>query len=277
MKLGTHTSGGPTKAIGVGNKLGCDSIQLFTSNPNRWRPTEITDEVARKFRSDWAASSIDPILSHDSYLINIASSKPKILHQSRRALHLEIERCAKLGIPYVNMHPGAHVGAGEEEGLKILVDSLNDVLAKTINSSVSILLETTAGQGTNLGYRFEHLRHAMDRVEQQERIGVCLDTCHIFAAGYDIRTEEGYERTFQQFDQIIGFQHLKMFHINDAKSTYGSRVDRHENIGKGNIGLEPFRWLMNDPRFEQIPMILETPNSEEMHPVDLKILRDLEE
>lgn len=277
MILGAHAPGGPTKAIGVGVELDCDSIQVFTSNPSRWAPTEITEEVAEKFREDWAASSIGTIFSHDSYLINIASPKPKILHQSRRALTFEIERCAKLGITYVNMHPGAHVGEGEDEGLRILVESLNVVLDKTAHTEVSILLETTAGQGTNLGYRFEHLRYAMDGVGQSERIGVCIDTCHIFAAGYAIHTEEGYAKTYEQFDEIIGLEHVKMFHVNDAKSAFESRVDRHENIGQGNIGLEPFRWLMNDRRFAEVPMILETPKPEKMHAVDLKLLRDLQE
>ena len=277
MILGAHvhTKGGPHTGISNGEALGCQAIQIFTTNPNRWPRKELADNDVDIFIQCWQDSNIEVILAHDSHLTNLISTRADVLKSSLRAFYGTIQRAARLQILYVVTHLGAHLDAGEEAGLELLSENLNDLLNKTAETNVIILLETTAGQGTNLGYRFEHIKQVMDAIELKHRIGVCFDTCHVFAAGYDIRTAKSYQATFNKFDKIIGLENLKAFHLNDAKSSLGSRVDRHEHIGKGKIGLEAFRLLVNNERFQHIPMIIETPQSEEMHPMNLKVLRGL--
>jgi deoxyribonuclease-4 len=264
MLLGAHMSisGGLHLAIERGKQVQCEALQIFTKNSNQWKSKPLQEpEIAefKKRRREWGNFTI---LVHDSYLINLGSPKEPDRQKSIHAFLDEMERCERLNLPYLVFHPGAHLGSGEDEGCRFVAESLNDVLLKTSGFKVIPLMETTAGQGTTLGYKFDHLRQILDLVKSPERIGVCVDTCHIFTAGYDIRTREGYDRTFEAFDQLVGIGTIKAFHLNDSKKEFLSRVDRHEHIGKGFIGLEAFQILMNDPRFKTIPMVLETPKGE---------------
>ena len=267
LLLGAHMSiaGGVHTAVDRATSVGCTALQVFTKNNNQWRGKPNTPEDIEKYRTKIAAAGIAPVVSHDSYLINLCGTNPEILEKSREAFIDELERCEQLGIPLLNFHPGSHLGAGDEEGIKRICESLNIAHEATKGYAVKSVLEATAGQGSNVGYRFEHLRAIIDGVEHPERMAVCIDTCHIFAAGYDIATEKGYEATFAEFDAVVGLHRLAAFHINDSKKGLGSRVDRHEHIGKGAIGLTGFRLLMNDERFARVPKILETPKSDDLH------------
>ncbi|MBM4176894.1 MAG: deoxyribonuclease IV [Ignavibacteria bacterium] len=264
--LGAHTSiaGGVDTAIDRAVKIKCNTIQIFTKNNNQWKAAPLTEEAVRNYKNKLKLSKIAPVIAHDSYLINLCAKDQELLQKSRISFIDELKRCELLGISCLNFHPGAHLGQGEKDGIKIIAESLNIVHEKTPNFKVKSMIETTAGQGTNIGYRFEQLREIIDKVENKKRLAVCIDTCHIFAGGYDIRTEESYEKTFSEFRKIIGLKYLKAFHVNDSKKELGSRLDRHEHIGKGFIGLNGFRLLMNDKRFEKIPKILETPKGPEM-------------
>jgi deoxyribonuclease IV len=275
--LGAHvsTSGGVDKAPVNGKSLGCEAIQVFTRNQMQWRARPLSELQIAGFREGLKECSIQTTVSHDSYLINLGSHEPVTLQKSLDAFADEIERCEQLGIPLLVFHPGSHVGAGEAAGLQRIVDSLNAVLNRKPKYRTQVLLENTAGQGSNLGYRFEHLGEILAKTENADRLGVCLDTCHLFASGYDLRTRSSYEATFEQFDAIVGLGRVKVFHLNDSKKSLGSRVDRHENIGKGQLGLEPFRFLLNDPRFAGLPMLLETPGGDEAYRIDLTTLRSL--
>jgi len=275
--LGAHvsTSGGVDKAPGNGKSLGCEAIQVFTRNQMQWRARPLSEPDIVAFRSGLRECGIQVAVSHDSYLINLGSHEPVTLQKSLDAFADEIERCEQLGIPFLVFHPGSHVGAGEAAGLQRIADSLNAVLARKPKYKTQVLLENTAGQGSNLGYRFEHLAAILAKTKDSSRLGVCLDTCHLFAAGYDMRTHSTYEATFRKFEAILGLDQVKAFHLNDSKKSLGSRVDRHENIGKGELGLEPFRFLLSDPRFAGLPMLLETPGGEEAYRRDLKTLRSL--
>jgi len=263
--LGAHTStqGGVSAAITLAEKLNFTAIQIFTKNNNQWKGKVLTQNEADEFKRKLAASSIKVVVSHDSYLINLCSSKPELLEKSRDAFIDELERCEMLGIPYLNFHPGAHGGMGEEEGIKLIAESLNLAHQKTKNYKVKSMLEATAGQGTAIGYTFEHLKKIIDLVDEKERMCVCIDTAHIFAAGYDIKDKKNYNRVIKDFDEIIGLDLLKCFHMNDSKKPLASRVDRHDHIGKGFIGLEGFTNIMNDKRLLHIPKILETPKGKE--------------
>jgi deoxyribonuclease-4 len=265
--LGAHMSiaGGVHTAVDRATSIGCTALQVFTKNNNQWNGKPFTDSDSTLYREKILASGIAPVVSHDSYLINLCATNPEILKKSRAAFIDELERCEHLGIPLLNFHPGSHLGVGEDEGIKRICESLNIAHEATKGYAVKSVLETTAGQGTNIGFRFEHLRAIIDGVDQPERMAVCIDTCHIFAAGYDIATEKGFKETFCEFDKIIGLERLAAFHVNDSKKGLGSRVDRHEHIGKGAIGLTGFRLLMNDKRFARIPKILETPKSDDLH------------
>lgn len=267
LLLGAHMSiaGGVHTAVDRAVSVQCTALQVFTKNNNQWNGKPFTEEDITQYRTKIAAAGIAPVVSHDSYLINLCGTNPDILKKSRGAFIDELERCEALGIPLLNFHPGSHLGLGEEEGIKGICESLNIAHEATKGFAVKSVLEATAGQGTNIGHRFEHLRAIIDGVEHPERMAVCIDTCHIFAAGYDIATEKGYEETFILFDEIIGLDRLAAFHVNDSKKGLGSRVDRHEHIGKGAIGLTGFRLLMNDERFAHIPKILETPKSDDLH------------
>lgn len=264
--FGSHMSiaGGFDKALERGKQVNCETIQIFTKNSSQWKAKDISKENLQKFRGFYDEAGIDPVIAHDSYLINLASPDPELHKKSEEAFFIEMERCEKLQIPYLVFHPGSHIGSGEKTGLKKIAQSINRLLKRGKGFKVSLLLETTAGQGTNLGYKFEHLAEIMKMVRQKKSVGVCVDTCHIFAAGYDIKTEKGYKKTFQNFDKLIGLDNLKVFHINDSKKDLGSRVDRHEHIGKGFLGLDPFRFLVNDKRFVKIPKILETPKDPDL-------------
>ena len=275
--LGAHVSisGGVDKAPANGKALDCQAIQIFTRNQLQWRARSLSDLEISGFRKGVKECSLKAAVSHDSYLINLGSHEPVTLQKSLDAFADEIERCELLGIPFLVFHPGSHVGCGETAGLQRIVDSLNAVLSQKPQYTTQVLLENTAGQGSNLGYRFEHLAEILARTQYPDRLGVCLDTCHLFAAGYDLRTRPAYEETFRQFDAIVGLKRVKTFHLNDSKKGLGSRLDRHENIGKGQLGLDPFRMLLNDFRFSGLPMLLETPGGEEAYRRDLKTLRRL--
>jgi len=264
--LGAHMSiaGGVHTAVERGNRIGCTTMQMFVKNNNQWHGKPLTDSEISTYKDLLSKSSIDPVVVHDTYLINLCAKNKRILRKSRAALKDELDRCELLGVPYLNFHPGAHVGQGENDGIKIIVESLNIVHEQTKGYRVKSVIETTAGQGTSVGYRFEQIKSIIDAVEQKERMAVCVDTCHVFAAGYDIATEEGYEKTFDAFDTLIGLENLAAFHVNDSKRPLGSRIDRHEHIGKGKIGLAGFGFLMNDARFASVPKILETDKGPEM-------------
>lgn len=267
LHLGAHMSvaGGLEKAIERGVGAGCTAVQLFTKNANQWRAKPLTDEVIARFREGLAASPIGPtrVVAHDSYLINLGSPDPEKWRQSVDAFIDELRRCDQLGIPYLVTHPGAHMGTGEEAGLQRVADGLRHALDATAPSRTMALLETTAGQGSGLGYRFAHLGRLLELVPEPDRLGVCFDTCHAFVAGYDLTTPEGYAATWEEFAREIGYDRLKVLHLNDAKKPRGSRVDRHEHPGQGQIGREGFRLLMNDARLRGRPMLLETPKGED--------------
>ena len=269
--------GGVFNAPLRGKKIGCDVIQIFTKNNNRWESKKITDKEITAFKENQNRTGIKAVASHDAYLINLASPNKDVYKKSLIAFYDEMQRAEALGLPYLVFHPGAHLGEGEDMGVKQIADSINLLLSKKPKINLILLLETTAGQGTNIGWRFEQLAKIINLIEQKEKIGVCIDTCHIFAAGYDISIEEGYTKTFEEFDKIIGLKKLKLFHLNDSKKGLASRVDRHEHIGKGMLGLSAFRMLMNDKRFKDIPMILETPKGKEMEEdkINLSTLRSL--
>ncbi len=277
--LGAHTSiaGGVDTAIDRAVKIKCSTIQIFTKNNNQWRAAPLTEEAVRNYKNKLRLSKIDPIIAHDSYLINLCSKDKELLKKSRTAFIDELKRCELLSISCLNFHPGAHLGQGEKDGIKIIAESINIAHDQTPDFKVKSMLETTAGQGTNIGYKFEQIREIIDQVENKKRLAVCIDTCHVFASGYDIRTEKTYAKTFDEFRTIIGFKYLKAFHVNDSKKELGSRVDRHEHIGKGFIGLNGFRLLMNDKRFKNIPKILETPKGPEMleDVMNMKVLKQL--
>jgi len=265
--LGAHmsVSGGIQTAYERGESIGCTTMQVFTKNSNQWNGKPLEAEDVRAFRSAAAKSRIVPVVAHAAYLINLCAVSPAILARSRAAFIDELRRAEALGLLGVIFHPGSHMGAGEEAGIRLIAESLNIAHEQTPDFSTLTIVETTAGQGSALGYRFEHLRSLFGLVMESGRCAVCIDTCHLFAAGYDIRTPEGWEQTLRQFDELIGMPRLAVVHVNDSKRELGSRVDRHEHIGKGALGSDCFRFLMNDDRFASIPKILETPKSEDMH------------
>jgi len=252
-------AGGVENAPGRALEVGATSIQIFTKNNNQWKGKPLTKSQAASLIERAGQTGVSVFASHDCYLINLASPDKAILKKSRNAFLDEIKRADMLKIPCLVFHPGSHMGAGEEDGLKRVAESLDWAMSRTPQSEVTLTLETTAGQGRSLGHRFEHMATIMEMVDEPGRTGVCLDTCHVFAAGYGIGSKKGYKETFASFDAIIGLDKLKMFHVNDSKKELGSRVDRHEHIGRGHIGLEGFRLLINDRRFTKTPMILETP------------------
>jgi len=279
LLIGAHQSiaGGIYKAFERAKQAGCRALQVFTKNSNRWKAGPLTAEDIANYKTAASKSNIRHVIAHDSYLINLCAVDPVILQKSREAFVDELQRCESLGIRFLNFHPGAHVGAGEEAGIRGIIESLNRAHERTPGCSVLSVLETTAGQGTVLGHRFEQLQEIIDGVDDPDRMAVCIDTCHIFAAGYDIHSASGYRETMKKFDEIIGFDRLVAMHFNDSKKPLGSKVDRHEHIGSGYIGEEGFRLLMQDDRLKNIPKILETPKSEDLHEdiANLKLLRFL--
>ena len=263
--IGAHVSaqGGVQNAPLAASEIGAKAFALFTGSSNRWHSKSITEDVAEEFRKNCDAGGFtsDVILPHDTFLINLGSPDKEKLAKSRKSFLEEMQRCERLGLTMLNFHPGSHVNEISEDAcLDLIAESINLTLDKT--SGVTAVLESTAGQGSNLGYKFEHLAHIIDKIEDKSRIGVCVDTCHTHSAGYDLASEEGYEATWREFDEIIGAGYLRAMHINDNKRHLGSRIDRHEEIGKGSLGEEFFIRLVNDPRFDNMPIILETPNEE---------------
>ncbi len=261
--IGAHVSaaGGVHQAPLNARQIGATAFALFTKNQRQWAAKPLTDEEIRLFKANCREAGYAPeqILPHDSYLINLGHPDPDALNKSRAAFTDEMRRCEQLGLRYLNFHPGSHLDRiSEEECLARIAESINLALGET--RGVTAVIENTAGQGTNLGHRFEHLAAIIDGVRDQSRVGVCLDTCHGYSAGYDLATPTGYAATLERFDAVVGFPYLKGVHLNDGKKPMGSRVDRHERIGQGTLGLEAFRQIMQDPRFDGIPMILETPD-----------------
>jgi len=263
--LGAHESvaGGLHLAFDRIHQAGGDALQIFTRNQRQWSPAPVTDEEQKLFAESWHQCPDMPVASHSSYLVNLASGKPELVQKSITAFADELERCSLLDIPLVVMHPGSHGGDGVEKGLERFTENL-DLALERADNAVTVLLETTAGQGTGLGSRFEELASIIQNSRFPDKLGVCVDTCHIFAAGYDIRSPESYQATMDEFDQLVGIERIKFFHLNDSKKGLASRVDRHEHIGKGEIGIEGFRNLLNDPRFSKHPMTLETPKGKDL-------------
>jgi deoxyribonuclease IV len=264
--LGAHMSiaGGVDKALLQGKKVDCAAIQIFTKSSRQWASSPYTKEEIEAFAQNRKETGIKTVIAHDSYLLNLGSPDNVLRKKSVLAFIDEIERCETLGILNLVAHPGAHVGAGEEEGIRTIARSLDEVHKACPGYKVKVTLEITAGQGSCLGYRFEQISRIFDATSENDRLRVCFDTEHAFAAGYDIRTKEGYERTFTEFDETLGLDRLAAFHLNDSKKELNSRVDRHEHIGKGCIGLEGFRLLLNDSRFWGLPMCLETPKGPDL-------------
>jgi len=275
--FGAHVSvaGGVFKAPQRGEELGCDAIQIFTKNQMQWNARPLKEDEITKFKDELGHHRPLSVVTHDSYLINLGSPEKKKLEKSRNAFLDEIQRCDQLGIDLLVFHPGSHLGSGDQSAMDMIANSLNWAHAETPDSSVITLLEIAAGQGTNVGYTFEQLMEMMENVKDQSRVGICMDTCHMFSAGYDIRTKDVYEQTWKEYEKVIGFDWLKAFHINDSKKPLNSRVDRHENLGHGYIGLEAFRLLLNDERFDNIPMVLETPGGDKWFRKNLDCMRSL--
>ena len=277
--LGAHMSiaGGLHLAFTRIRKVKGEALQIFLSNQRQWRTPPLTSEMIEDFRLQWQKNKQMVVAAHDSYLINLAAPDQTIAEKSVAAFADELQRAATLGIPFLITHPGSHRGVGVEGGLERFVENMDRAIARSKTSTVMVLIENTAGQGTNLGSTFEEISFILNESHYGEGLGVCFDTSHAFAAGYDIRTRKTYEHTFSRLDQIIGLERLKFFHINDSKRPLGSRVDRHQHIGKGEIGLAGFRLLLNDPRFQQHPMVLETPKGKELKEdkKNLRVLRSL--
>jgi len=260
-------------ALYEGQEIGATTVQLFTSNQKRWEGAQISDEEVVLWKRALKETGLQKIMSHDSYLINLGSPHHDVLHKSQKAFKEELLRCQKLEISYLNFHPGAALDSSEEECLDKIIAGLaclEDVLAK---SSTRLLIETTAGQGSSVGYRFEQLGHIIDRLHKKIPIGICIDTCHIFAAGYDIRTEAAWDNTLKGFDKAVGLKHLYAFHVNDSVKPLGSRVDRHAALGKGEIGLECFKVMMTHPLLRNLPKYLETPEGPPLWKNEIKLLR----
>ena len=260
-RLGAHLSigGGLPRAVDRAVASRCEALQIFTKSAGQWRARVIPDDEIVLFRRRVADTGLYPVIAHNSYLINIAAAAPALREQSLAALIEEYDRAGALGLQGLVMHPGSFTTGTEAEGLRLIASGLRTLLRTRRRATPLILLEHTAGQGTNLGHRFEHLADVIEQLDGSPRVGVCLDTCHLLTAGYDICSEEGYVQTFREFDRLVGLDRLKAFHLNDSKRPCGSRVDRHEHIGKGCLGLEPFRRILTDPRFAGLPMLLETP------------------
>jgi deoxyribonuclease-4 len=262
LLLGAHMSiaGGIHKAIERGESIGCSAIQIFTKSNRQWYAKALSDEEIELFKQAWKNSSITSVVAHASYLLNIGSSNPDLEKKSFEALKIEFQRCADLGIPYLTIHPGSHTNTDEKSCLAQVSKNIDKLLAHVPDGM--LLLETMAGQGSQVGYTFEQLAEIIKHVDQKRRIGVCIDTCHLFAAGYDMRTEKAYHDMWKHFDAVIGMHKLKAIHVNDSQKDLGSRIDRHTDIGKGKIGLDAFELLLNDPALFDIPKILETPKED---------------
>ncbi len=279
LRLGAHESiaGGLHRAFERGEDAGCDALQIWVKNNRQWRAPPLIAEAVVRFAAAREASDLRPVIAHAAYLINIASPKPELRKRSVRALIDEVERCEILRLPALVLHPGAHTGAGVETGLQNIAASLGEVHQATPGYRVRILLETTSGAGTVLGSTFEQLARILTLSAESDRLGVCFDTCHVFAAGYDLRTPETYETTMVAFEKVIGLERLRVLHLNDSRGGLGSHTDRHAHIGEGALGLEPFRYLLNDARLDGLPGLLETPKDADLENdrMNLATLRSL--
>ncbi len=279
--FGAHMSiaGGYHNALLQAKERGCEAVQLFTHAPNQWKAKELSDEEVALFRRTLRRTRLRQPTAHDCYLTNLASPDEALYRRSLETLLVELQRADRLGLRYLVMHPGAHLDSGENVGLARVASALDEIHGRLPACKTRVLLETTAGQGSTLGYRFEHLARILSLVSQVDRLGVCFDTCHVFAAGYSLAPAAEYEATMRSFDRAIGLRRLRIFHVNDSRKPQGSRVDRHAHIGRGEMGLEPFRLLVNDRRFRNRPMILETPKEQgdesDMDLVNLATLRRL--
>jgi deoxyribonuclease-4 len=271
--FGAHMSvaGGVPRAVERAIAHRCDAFQIFTKNANQWRGRPLEREDIRAFRTGVEQARLGPVVSHASYLINLATANPMLREQSMQAMGDEIDRAEALGLLGVVLHPGCYIAGSELEGLRFIGSCLADLLRARRRGRTMVLLEHTAGQGTSLGANFEQLAEIIARVNGHRRIGVCLDTCHLHASGYDLTTPAGYEATFEAFAKLVGFDRLRVFHLNDSKRPLGSRVDRHEHIGKGFLGIDAFRPIVNDPRFRRLPMLLETPKEEGRSPTKIEV------
>jgi deoxyribonuclease-4 len=277
MLLGAHVpvAGGLHLAPARGRAIGAEAIQIFTRNKVQWRARPVNADEAAAFRAAFAESGIEIVLTHGSYLVNLASPDRQARERSIATFLAEMERCHALGVPFLVFHPGAHMGAGEAAGLATVAGSLDEALERGRDFAVTPLIEVTAGQGTSVGHRFEHLAFLLDRVREPDRLGICLDTCHLYAAGYDIATPGGYERTIGELARTVGLAKVRAFHLNDAKAGLGRRFDLHAPIGRGRLGRATFRRLLRDDRFAGLPMVLETPGGLAAWKRDLELLRGL--
>lgn len=277
LLIGAHTSaaGGPQNALLEGKQIGATTIQLFTANQKRWESKPLEPKTIELWKETLKETGLKQIMSHDSYLINLGAPDSENLRKSMLAFREEATRCNQLGITYLNFHPGAAIKEDPQKCLDQIVASLLSMEDLVAEGSTRLLLEATAGQGSSIGHRFEQLAYVIERVEKRIPIGVCIDTCHIFAAGYDIRTAEGWEKTLDEFNRLVGLKHLYTFHINDSLKPLGSRVDRHAPLGEGLIGLEGFKFLVRDSRTRHLPMYLETPGGPSLWEKEIKLLKDL--
>ncbi len=279
MRLGAHMSiaGGVEQAVLRGQSVGCEALAMFTKNNNQWKAKALTQADADKFNAALAETSLRPVVAHTSYLINLASPDRALWKKSTASMEDELARCELLGIPYLVVHPGSHKGKGVDYGLKRVTEAMDQIHVKHPNWRVMTLIEHTAGQGDHLCHTFEEIAQLRELIADKKRIGVCLDSCHLLAAGYDLRKPDTYEDVFKKFADVVGIDQVKAWHLNDSKTPLGSRVDRHEHIGKGKIGRAGFRNIMNDPRWRDLPGLLETPKGEDMKEdkVNLRVLRNL--
>lgn len=276
LLIGAHTSiaGGVHNALLEGKSIGATTIQMFTSNQRQWKGRDITPEGLDLWKAALDETGLKQIMSHDSYLINLGASNPEILQKSQLTFEEEIKRCLQLGITFLNFHPGAYTTDTAENCLNRIVESLLKYEKLLNGSQLTLLLETTAGQGSAVGWKFEEIAYILERVKKHIPIGVCIDTCHIFVAGYDVRTAEAWDNTLKEFDRVIGLKYLRAFHLNDSVKGLGSRVDRHAHLGEGQIGIECFKFLMKDPRTRELPKYLETPEGPTRWVKEIETLRN---
>jgi deoxyribonuclease IV len=277
MRLGAHMSisGGVEKAVIRGREVGCEAMQIFTKNSNQWQAKPLTAAEVTAFRDACQAAGIGPVIAHSAYLINLAAPDAALYEKSIQACLDELQRCELLGLPALVIHPGAHMGAGEEQGLTRIAAAIDRIHRQVPKLQAAVVLEVTAGQGTVLASKFEHFAAILERVEEPERLGFCLDTCHLLAAGYDFRTRPAYDQMMGAWDELVGIERIHAIHLNDSKKDLGSRVDRHEHIGQGCIGTQAFEFLLNDPRLAHLPMVLETPKEDNADVRNLATLRRL--
>jgi deoxyribonuclease-4 len=277
MRLGAHMSisGGIEKAVVRGQEVGCEAMQIFTKNSNQWKAKPLTAQEVTAFRDASQAAGIGPVIAHSAYLINLAAPDETLYEKSIQASLDELQRCEALGISYLVIHPGAHMGAGEEQGLERIAAAIDRIHREIPTLQAAIALEVTAGQGTALAYKFEHFAALLEQVDEADRLGFCLDTCHLLAAGYDFRTRQGYDAMMDAWEELVGIERIRVIHLNDSKKDLGSRVDRHEHIGQGYIGTKGFEFLLNDRRLAASPMVLETPKDDNADVRNLATLRSL--